>query len=480
MYNTDVLVIGAGACGVAIARELSKYQLDIMVVDKRDDVGGDASKSNNGFISTEATVAPFTNESRIAVNSKIMMANLCRDLDVPLLNCGKITIAINDEEYAKLAGIQKQAFDNNVWDVEMRTAAEIREMEPNLNPDVKGGLWDPRTSHGDVFTLVIAQAENAAENGVNFLLDCEVIGMDVAKGVIETVHTTKGDIHAKWVINCAGLFCDKIEMMALGHCDFKINPRKGEFIVLDKATPVQVNHIIDYPGTANARGMGVAPTVEGNTIIFTTSVDIEDRYDKKATPEGFAALKAAAKRIVPNIHLEDTITQYVGLRPARTPADYYIYVSDEVKGYVSLSGIRSSGVTGSLGVAKYTLQMMREAGLELKRKEGYCFTRKGIVRFNHATPEEKDALIKANPLYGHIVCRCETITEAEIVEAIHRPVGARTLDAVKRRTRAGTGRCQSGFCGPQVMAILQRELGLKDEELRKRDGESFMLAQKDW
>lgn len=475
MYNTDILIIGAGAVGTAIARELSKHKIDVMVVDKKDDVGGDASKSNNGCISTESSVEPFTLESRIAVHSKLLAAQLCEELEIPINNCGNLTIATTKEELDVLPKILKKAFDNNVFDVEYRTREEILAMEPNVNPDVLGGVFDPRTSHVDLFTYVIAQAENAYENGVKFLLDCEVVDIIVNNGAIDRVITTKGDIKTKWVINCAGLYCDEIAKM-VGECDFTVHPRKGEFILLDRETPVKVKHIVSSVPMPGTRGMMLCPTCEGNIVICPTSKDLQDKLDKKTTEEGFEQLKAVARKLVPNIHLEDTITQFVGLRPAREPEGYHIDVSERVKGYVGISGIRSSGLTGSLGIAKYTLQMMREAGLVLERKSNYNPYRKGIVRFRDASNEERERLIKQDPLYGHIICRCETVTEAEIMQAIHRPLGARTIDAVKRRVRAGMGRCQGGFCSPRVMAILERELGMKPEEVRKRDGASYMLV----
>lgn len=339
-----------------------------------------------------------------------------------------------------------------------------------------GGLFSPRDAQISQFMLVIAQAENAVANGVEILLDCQVTGMDVKDGKIDKVITTKGDIKAKWVINCAGLYCDEIAKM-VGECDFTVHPRKGQFFVLSKDTPVKVTHTIMSVPTPNSRGTLVIPTVDGNILVGPTAEDLEDKTDKKTTKEGLDFVAKNALALVPELHMEDTITQFVGLRPAREPEGYNILVSEKIKGYVGISGIRSSGLTVSLGIAKYTIHEMQKAGLELKRKEGFIKRREGIVRFADKSDEEKNMLIETDPLYGRVICRCEQITESEIIQAIRRPVGARTVDAVKRRVRAGMGRCQGGFCSPLVIEILARELGISPQEVRKRSGKSYMLTE---
>lgn len=475
MYETDIVVIGAGAVGIAIARELSKFRIDVMVVDKKDDVGGDASKSCSSCISTEFTLTPGTLESKICQCSRPLFDQLCRQLDIPLNYCGSITPAVNQEQFEKIPGILKKAFDNGVYDVEYRSREELLEMEPNLNPEILGGVYSPRDTQVNQFLLVVAQAENAAENGVEFLLDSKVTGIETDKGKVSVVKTTRGDIKTEYVINASGLGSDEIAGM-VDECDYSVHPRKGQFYVLEKSTPVKVSHIILSIPLPQTRGKLIIPTVDGNILVGPTAEDLCDKDDKKTTKEGLDEVEREAKMLVPGLCMEDAITQFVGLRPAREPEGYHILVSQKVKGYVGISGIRSSGLTGSLGIAKYTIQMMREAGLQLERKSGFKAERKGIVSFAGACDEEKDRLIKEDPLYGHVICRCETITESEIVQAIHRPVGAKTVDAVKRRVRAGMGRCQGGFCGPQVLEILARELGISADEIRKRDGVSYMLS----
>jgi len=474
VLKTDVLIIGAGAVGTAIARELSKFNLGVLVVDQKDDIGGDSSKASSSCISTESTIEPHTLESMICQNSRPMFEQLCAELEIPFKRCGSITPAVNPEQFEKIPGMLKRAFENGVYDVEFRTREELLAMEPCLNPEVLGGVYSPRDAQINQFMLVVAQAENAAENGVEFLLDCKVLDMEIDNGAIERIITSKGEIYASYVVNAAGLYCDQIEKMT-GECQFSVHSRKGQFYLLDKNTAVRVKHTIMSIPLPNTRGKLIIPTVDGNILVGPTAEDMLDKTDKKTTFEGLEEVEREAKMLIPGLRMEDTITQFVGLRPAREPEGYHIEVSKRVRGYVSLSGIRSSGLTGSLGIAKYTVQMMREDGLELVRKNHFIAKRKGIVSFADASDEERDGLIANDPLYGHVVCRCETITESEIVQAIHRPVGARTVDGVKRRVRAGMGRCQGGFCGPQVIAILARELKIPVQEIRKRDGKSYML-----
>ncbi|MCR4712544.1 MAG: NAD(P)/FAD-dependent oxidoreductase [Clostridia bacterium] len=474
MYKTDVLIIGAGAVGTALAREFSKFKIQVLVCDKNDDVGGDASKSCSGLTSTSATMPVGTLECRIRTISHSMIDILCRDLDIPILHCGSIAPVLTDEQMQEVPKLVERAFQNGVYDYEFMPREEILEMEPVLNPDIKGGIYSPRDSQINQFLMVVAEAENAAENGVDFLLDCEVTGIETGEGRVQRVLTTKGDIEAKWVINAAGLHCDEIAAM-VGECDFTVHPRKGEFYVLGHDTPVKVKHIISSVPTPKTRGVLVIPTVDDNLLIGPTADDVEDKTDKKTTREGLEEVRTKALDMVPGLHFEDTITQFVGVRPARVPEGYNILISEKVKGYVGISGIRSTGLTASLALAKYVIHEMKAAGLELERKTGWIRERRGIVKFSDKTDEEKDALIAGDPRYGKIICRCEQITEAEIVEAIHRPVGAKTLDAVKRRVRAGMGRCQSGFCGPQVIAILARELGISEYEVRKRGIAAYML-----
>ena len=475
MLKTDVVVIGAGAVGCAVARELSKYAVNVIVVEKNEDVGGDASKSNSAIIHTGYDAAPGTLESQLVVAANPMYDEITRDLDVPFSRIGAILPAITDEQFEKLPAIKQKAFNNRVYDVEYKTGKELLEMEPNLNPEVKGGLWIPRESIIDPFILVQALAENANANGVEFLLNTKVVDIKTENGKVKSVLTTGEEIETKYVINCAGLYCDEIAEM-VGKAEYKVVARKGQFFILDKNTSCQVEHIVLPIPTKVTKGKLMCPTIHGNMLVGPTAEDQDSKIDKSTTTEGLASITADVKNLVPNVNVRDTITQYSGLRPNRVPEGRNFDMWDDLEGYVNLSGVRSTGLTLSVAMGKYVVEQMLLSGADFTLKENFVAKRKGIVKFSECTREEQDALIKENPLYANVVCRCETITEAEILQAIHRPLGAKSVDAVKRRVRAGMGRCQAGFCGPKVLEILARELGVDATEINKNNDGSYMVT----
>lgn len=477
MKKTDVVIIGAGAVGCAIAHELSKYNVNVIVVDKNDDVGGCASKSNSAIIHTGYDAAPGTLESQLVVAANPMYDQLCKDLDIPFKRIGAILPAVNDEQFERLPEIKEKAFRNHVYDVEFKTGKELLEMDPELSPEVRGGLYIPRESIIDPFIFVQALAENAAENGVEFILNAKVTDIKTENGKIKSVVTTKGEIETEYVINSAGLYCDEIAEM-VGKADYKVVARKGQFYILDKNTSCQVNHIILPIPTKVTKGKLMCPTIHGNMLVGPTAEDQPSKVDKCTSAEGLESIANDVRNMIPNVNLRETITQYSGLRPNRNPEGLHFDMYEDLHGYVNLSGVRSTGLTLSLSMGEYVVQQMLYSGAEFKLRNDYKPTRKGIVKFSEQTKEVQNELIKENPLYGNVICRCETITEAEIVDAIHRPVGARSVDAIKRRVRAGMGRCQGGFCGPKVIEILARELGVSTDEINKNIDGSYMVTGK--
>ena len=475
MIKTDVVVIGAGAVGCAVARELSKYKVSVIVVDKNEDIGGDASKSNSAIIHTGYDASPGTLESQLVVAANPMYDLISKDLDVPFKRIGAVLPAITDEQFEKLPEIKEKAFKNHVYDVEFKTGKELLEMEPNLNPDVKGGLYIPRESIIDPFILVQAMAENAFENGVEFMLKTKVTGIKTENGKIKSVVIGNDEIETGVVINCAGLYCDEIAEM-VGKADYKVVARKGQFYILDKNTSCQVNHIVLPIPTKVTKGKLMCPTIHGNMLVGPTAEDQESKTDKSTSAEGLSSIETDVRNLVPDVNIRETITQYSGLRPNRNPEGLHFDMYDDLKGYINLSGVRSTGLTLSVAMGKYVVQQMIYSGIDLKLKSDFIAKRKGIIKFSEQTPEVQNELIGQNHLYGNIICRCETITEAEILDAIHRPIGAKSVDAVKRRVRAGMGRCQGGFCGPKVIEILARELGLKPEDITKNNPGSYMVT----
>ena len=308
MLKTDILIIGAGAVGTALARELSKFKVRVLVCDKNDDVGGDASKSCSGLTSTSATMPVGTLECKLRTISHTMVDLLCRDLDIPIIHCGSIAPVLTDDQMEQVPKLVDRAWQNGVWDYEFLPREDILAMEPTLNPEIKGGIYSPRDSQINQFLMVVAEAENAAENGVEFLLDCEVVGIETGEGRVRRVLTTKGEIEATWVVNAAGLHCDDIAKM-VGECDFSVHPRKGEFYVLGHDTPVKVKHIISSVPTPKTRGVLVIPTTDDNVLVGPTADDVEDKTDRKTTREGLEEVRTKALDMVPGLCFGDTITR---------------------------------------------------------------------------------------------------------------------------------------------------------------------------
>lgn len=475
--KADVVIIGAGAVGCAIARELSRYKLDVTVVDKNEDIGGDASKSNSAIIHTGYDASPGTLESQLVVAANPMYDKIAEELDVPFKRIGAILPAVTQEQFEKLPEIKHKAFLNRVYDVEYKTGEELLLMEPNLNPEVKGGLYIPRESIIDPFILVQALAENANENGVNFLLNTKVTDIRTENGAVKEVVTTGGTIMADYVINAAALYCDEIAAM-VGKADYKVVARRGQFYILDKNTDCKVKQIVLPIPTKVTKGKLMCPTIHGNMLVGPTAEDLDNKTDKSVTSDGLASILEDVKRLIPGVNIRDSITQYSGLRPNRNPEGLHVDTYDDLKGYINLSGVRSTGLTLSVAMGVYVADLMRETGAVMEPKENFIERRKGVLRFHELDRAQQDEAVKRNPLYGKIVCRCETITEGEILDCIHRPLGARSMDAVKRRVRAGMGRCQGGFCGPKVIEILARELGITVEEVNKNNEGSYMVAGK--
>ncbi len=477
MAKTKIVIVGAGAVGSAIAMELSKFELDITLVDKNPDVGGDASKSNSAIIHTGFDASPGTLESELVVAANPMYDTLCRDLDVPFRRTGALLVATLEEEHQNLKNILNKAHKNRVYDIDYLTGEQAKKLEPQISGETLGALLIHRESIIDPFILVVAMCENAASNGVKILVNTEVTDIVKDGATIKGVKTNNGVIEADVIINCAGLHCDEISRMA-GVLNFTEHPRKGQFFILDKQANYKPDRIILPVPTKKTKGKLVAPTMHGNLLIGPTAEDGEDREDKATTTEGLNEVIKGAQKLVPAVSIRDTITQYSGLRPVREPQGYFIETFDVAKGYLEISGVRSTGVTSSVAIAKYILDILDGMDVELRNNNAYNRYRKSIVKFSELTTEEKAEYIKKNPKYGKVICRCETVTEAEIVESIRRSPGARTIDGVKRRVRAGLGRCQGGFCGPQVLNILSRELNLPIEEIVKSKKDSPIISGK--
>ncbi len=473
MRELDVAIIGAGITGSAIARRLSRWQLRAALIDGAADVAMGASRANSAIVHAGYDCPPGSLEAKLNVEGNRLYTQWCEELDVPLKQCGSFVAAFSQEEAEHVRELYERGLKNGVPGMRIISGDEARKMEPMLSEDCVCALLAETGGITCPYEMTIACAENARKNGVEWLMEHPVTAIKVTSEGF--VITAGGDeIMAKRIINAAGLFSDEIARM-IGDDSFTVNARKGEYLLLDRAAQTP-NVVIFQTPSRMGKGILVAPTVDGNSFAGPTAVNQEDKYDTSVSAEGIRELQTQARKSTPGIDFRNVITSFAGLRAQPSTGDFIIRPSDVDARFIHAAGICSPGLTSAPAIAEYVENLVRESGIELVEDPNYDPTRSHIRAFRHMTTEEKAQAIAENPLYGRIICRCETITEAEVVEAVRR--GARTLDGVKRRTRAGMGRCQGGFCSPRVMEIISRETGIPMEALTKFGGGSYLIAEK--
>ncbi len=469
----DIAIVGAGVTGAMTARELSQYDLKIALLDKCNDVAMGATKANSGIVHAGFDAAEGSLMAKLNVEGCAMMAETCKKLNVPYKNNGSLVVAFSEEETEHLQKLYDRGVKNGVPDMKILSKEELLAMEPNLNPDACGALYAPTAGIVCPYELTIAATECAVTNGVEFIRNCEVKAVETDDEKI-TLDTTQGKIEAKYVINAAGVFADDLARMA-GDDTIHITARRGEYFLLDKSVGNTVNHTIFQCPSKMGKGILVAQTVDGNLLMGPTAEDIEDKSDVSTSNAGLNNVKKFAAKSVPTINARNAITSFTGLRAHADAHEFIIGVSEKNPRLINAAGIESPGLSSSPAIAKYIDNIVKSLFGDLTVKADYDDTREAPVRFRHMTDEEREELIKKNSAYGRIICRCETITEGEILDAIHAPAGARDVDGVKRRTRAGMGRCQGGFCGSKVVEILARELGCELNDITKFGGNSNIL-----
>ncbi|MHA1269829.1 MAG: NAD(P)/FAD-dependent oxidoreductase [Candidatus Helarchaeota archaeon] len=461
----DIAIIGAGITGACIARELARYDLKVCLLEKNISVAMKTTKANSGIIHGGYAAKNGTFKAKFNVMSKPLFKQVCNELNINYNQIGSFVVALDDEGIDKLFKIRENGLKNGITDIEIIEDREkILKMEPNLNPEVSGVLYCSSAGIISPYKFCIALVENAIINNVHFMPESEVIG--IKKQDKFTIHLRSNkEIVSNIVVNAAGLYADEISSM-LGLNYFKITPRKGEYVLFDKNSLV-INHILFPVPTHISKGIVVSPTVSNNFFVGPNATNIEDKEDVSCTYEGLKEIIEGGRNLIPNIPLRDAIAIFAGLRAVSNNNDFIIEMT-EIDGFINVAGIQSPGLSSCLGIAKYVVEIIGNSSLELKEKSNFIPTLKQITKFAYLTPEQKDQLIKEDKNYGKIVCRCETITEAEIRAVINRPLPARTLDDIKFRTRAGMGRCQGGFCTPRILKILCEELGKKPEEITKK------------
>ncbi len=474
--NYDVAIIGAGVIGALTARELSRYQLKTVLLESENDVAMGATKANSGIVHAGFDAIPGTLKAKFNLKGTAMMPEYCKELDVPFKNNGSLVVAFSEKELDTLRELYDRGIQNDVPGMELLSKEELFAMEPNLSDEACGALLARTAGIVCPYELTIAAAENAVSNGVEFKRNCRVTDIKYTNGMFE-IQTVQGVINSEFVINAAGTHSDEIAKM-IGDDSFKIIPRSGEYFILDKAVGNLVSHTIFQCPTDMGKGVLVSPTVDGNLLIGPTAADTEDKNNTATTLKGLAEVKRLSAKSCKSVSSRNAITSFSGLRAHADNNDFIIGKSKANAKFINAAGIESPGLSSAPAIAKYVAYLVTNEYDSVAANESFNPYRKDVFRFRHATDEEKAAAIAKNPAYGRIVCRCETITEGEIVDAIRAPAGARDVDGVKRRTRAGMGRCQGGFCGSKVVEILARELGTEVNKITKFGKGSNILFDK--
>ncbi len=469
----DVVIIGAGVSGCAIARELSRQKGSILVVERDEDVCCGTTKANSAIVHAGYDATNGSLMAKLNVQGSEMMPELAKELDVHYKQNGSIVACMSEEDRPNLVKLYENGVANGVKDLRIVERDELVKLEPNISDDVVAALYAPTGAIVCPFGLTYALAENAAKNGVKFQFDSEVTGIEAIAGGWK-LSTSKGDIETKVVVNAAGVYADKLHNM-VSDDTMTIVPRRGDYFLLDRTAGNHVSHtIFQLPGKFG-KGVLVSPTVHGNVIVGPTAIDMgEENKDATATtPMGLDEVRAKCGIAVKNLPLRQTITSFAGLRAHELRHEFFI---GEVKpGFVDCAGIESPGLSSAPAIGKMVAEIVTDI-LKLEPNADFDPIRKGILDPKSLSMDERKALIKENPAYGTVICRCESITEGEIIDAIHRVPGAKSLDGVKRRTRAGMGRCQGGFCSPRVMEILAREMGVDISTVTKAGGASQLIV----
>jgi glycerol-3-phosphate dehydrogenase len=471
----DVVIIGAGVSGTAVASALSAYDLSICVLEKTNDISNGASKANSGIVHAGYDAKPGTMMAKFNVRGNEMYPDLCERLDVPFKQCGSYVVAFSNEDIKTLEELKERGELNGVPDLKIISSHELKEKEPNLNKDIKAALYAPSAGIVSPYELSIAFMEHAMDHGAELLLETAVRSIE-KDNENYIVHTDKINIKAKILINAAGVYADKIHNMVIEPA-FEIKTRRGEYYLMDKYAGNTVKHVIFQCPTELGKGVLIAPTAHENLIVGPNSHEVLDREAVETTRDGLKEVWELAVKTVPELPKDQVITTFSGMRAEPSSEDFIIRDYDKAPGFIDVAGIKSPGLTAAPAIAEYVSELVGRH-IDLHKREGYTPTRRKIVRFHNLSHEEKAEMVKENPQYGRIICRCEGVTEAEIVDCIHRHAGARTLDAVKRRTRSGGGRCQGGFCAPRIIEILSRELNIPKEEICKDSSNSrIMIAE---
>jgi glycerol-3-phosphate dehydrogenase len=467
----DVAVIGAGVSGANIARRLSSYELDLVLLEKEADVSFGVSKANSGIVHGGFHHNKKYLKARLEILGSMMFDRLKAELDFPFVRCGIVVVALHEDEMRAVEQLYAQGVENGVIGIEMCSAERMLELEPKLSRDAVGGLYAPGGGIVEPYRFVFSLVESAIKNDLSLFTDWRAVSAS-REGDHWLIHASDGrSLRARYVVNCAGLYADEVSRM-FGAEDYSIKGRKGEYYLLDKLTRAKPGRVVFPVPTSVSKGMLVVPTVEGTILLGPTASAIDTKDDAATTREQLETILRSARNMIPDISETDVITSFAGIR-STLGEDYYIDASAKVPALIQVAGIQSPGLTASPAIGEYVKDLLKKAGLVLVEKADWDPYIEKVPRVRELSPFELDALVAEDPAYGEIVCRCERVTEAEIVAAIRR--GHTTLDGIKYFTRAQMGRCQGGFCTYKILKILMRETGMSWDAITKNGRGSTVL-----
>ena len=467
----DVVIVGCGVVGAATAFELSKYQLRVAVLERENDVAMGTTKANSAILHAGYDPEPGTLMAKLNVRGSALAGELCKALDVPYRQCGSLVVGLSEADRPRLEELYRRGVANGVPGLRLLDREEALALEPSLSPETVGALYAPTAAICSPWEFCLALAETAVNNGAELHLDTAVTGMERGEDGW-TVHTVKGDFPARYVVSAAGVDGAVVHDMAAPHA-FDISPSRGQYYLLDKSEGGRVGRVIFQCPSERGKGVLAAPTVHGNLIVGPDAQPAEGD-DTSTDAAGMAFVKATAQRSVPSIDFRASIRNFAGVR-AKAGCDFILREAEGAPGFIDLAGICSPGLSAAAAIGEYAVGLLERAGLTLMKKEHFAAKRRR-TRFKELPPAERAALVEREPAFGRVICRCETVTEGEILEAIRGPIPPRSVDGVKRRVNAGMGRCQGGFCGPRVVELLCRELGLSHTDITQDQAGSWLLC----
>lgn len=474
MKNFDIIVIGGGITGANILRELSKYQISSVLLEANLDIGSGVTKGNGGVVHSGYDAHNGTLKAKLNVEGALMYPKLAKELEFAYEPKPTLTVGFEAEDRKIIEGLLDNGLKNGVPGLRIIEKDEMFSIEPNLNPEAICALYAPTAGITDPYEVAVACVENAVENGAQAYVDAKVIAINKVDGGY-LVHSNQGDFKGKIIVNAAGVYGDVIAQM-VGDNNYKIIQRHGTLLIIEKASGVTINASLFPVPKKDSKGLATIPACAGNIIVGSTTFITEDKEYKISTKEEVNELFESAQRMIPSLKREFIIRYFNGLRPVEVSSnnDFVIEESKVADNFYHAIGIQSPGVAASPAIAKYVVELI-EAKTKLLKKKDFNPYRKRIVDFSELTQADQIQMIEDNPSYGHIICRCEVVSEGEILDAIHRPCGAKTIDAIKRRTRAGMGRCQGGFCQPRVVDLINHEAKLPIEDIVLEEKNSKIL-----